>query len=47
MKHFHLNSALIAKPDETEFLYTQDRMNAIRDFRMDPGCGQYLERGSG
>jgi hypothetical protein len=44
MKHLHLTSELISKIDEVEFLYTQDRMNAIRDFRNEPGCVKYIER---
>jgi hypothetical protein len=44
MKHLHLTSELISKIDEVEFLYTQDRMNAIRDFRNEPGCVRYVER---
>jgi len=44
MKHLHLTSELISKIDEVEFLYTQDRMNAIRDFRNELGCVKYIER---
>jgi hypothetical protein len=44
MEHLHLTTDLISKVDEVEFLYTQDRMNAIRDFRKEPGCVQYIRR---
>jgi len=44
MEHFHLTTSLISKVDEVEFLYTQDRMNVIRDFRKEPGCVRYIER---
>ena len=30
--------------DEVEFLYTQDRMNVIRDLRKEPECVEYIER---
>jgi len=36
MNHLHLTTDLISKIDEVEFLYTQDRMNAVRDFRNEP-----------
>ena len=44
MKHLHLTTDLISKIDEVEFLYTQDRMNAIRDFRNEPDCVKYIKR---
>jgi hypothetical protein len=44
MKHLHLTTDLISKIDEVEFLYTQDRMNAIRDFRNEPDCVKYIRR---
>lgn len=44
MKHLHLTTDLISKIDEVEFLYTQDRMNAIRDFRNEPECVKYIKR---
>ena len=44
MEHLHLTTELISKVDEVEFLYTQDRMNVIRDFRKEPGCVRYIER---
>src|SRR5258707_6624128 len=44
MEHLHVTTDLISKVDEVEFLYTQDRMNAIRDFRKEPECVQYIER---
>jgi len=44
MQHLHLTTELISKIDEVEFLYTQDRMNAIRDFRNEPDCVKYFER---
>jgi hypothetical protein len=44
MPHLHLTTDLISKIDEVEFLYTQDRMNAIRDFRSDPDCVEYIRR---
>lgn len=44
MEHLHLTIDLISKVDEVEFLYTQDRMNVIRDVRKEPGCVQYIER---
>jgi hypothetical protein len=44
MEHLHLTTDLISKVDEVEFLYTQDRMDVIRDFRKEPGCVQYIER---
>ena len=44
MQHLHLTTDLISKIDEVEFLYTQDRMNAIRDFRNEPDCVKYFKR---
>jgi hypothetical protein len=44
MKHLHLTTDLISKIDEVEFLYTQDRMNAIRDFRNELDCVKYIKR---
>ena len=44
MKHLHLTTDLISKIDEVEFLYTQDRMNAVRDFRNEPDCVKYIKR---
>jgi hypothetical protein len=44
MEHYHLTADLISKVDEVEFLYTQDRMNVIRDLRREPGCVRYIER---
>ena len=44
MKHLHLTTDLISKIDEVEFLYTQDRMNAIRDFRNEPDCVKFIRR---
>jgi len=44
MNHLHITTALISKIDEVEFLYTQDRMNAIRDFRNEPDCVKYIKR---
>lgn len=44
MRHLHLTTDLISKIDEVEFLYTQDRMNAIRDFRNEPDCVEYIRR---
>src|SRR5258707_1367307 len=44
MEHLHLTTDLISSVDEVEFLYTQERMNVIRDFRKEPGCVRYIER---
>jgi len=44
MKHLHLTTDLISRIEEVEFLYVQDRMNAIRDFRNDPDCVEYIRR---
>src|SRR5277367_4927323 len=44
MKHLHLTTDLISKIDEVEFLYAQDRMNAVRDFRNEPDCVKYIKR---
>jgi hypothetical protein len=44
MRHLHLTTDLISRIDEVEFLYTQDRMNAIRDFRNEPDCVKYFKR---
>jgi len=46
MQHHHLTTDLISRIDEVEFLYTQDRMNAIRDFRNEPDCVKYFKRGN-
>jgi hypothetical protein len=44
MQHLHLTTDLISKIDEVQFLYTQDRMNAIRDFRNEPDCVKFFKR---
>ncbi len=44
MMHLHLTTDLISKIDEVQFLYTQDRMNAVRDFRNEPDCVKYIKR---
>lgn len=44
MQPFHLTTDLISKIDEVEFLYAQDRMNAVRDFRNEPDCVKYFKR---
>ena len=44
MTRLHLTTDLISKIDEVEFLYTQDRMNAIRDFRNEPDWVKYIKR---
>jgi hypothetical protein len=44
MQHLHLTTALISRIDEVEFLYLQGRMNAVRDFRNEPGCVEYIRR---
>jgi len=44
MKHLHLTTDLVTKIDEVEFLYIQDRMNAVRDFKNEPDCVKYIKR---